>query len=41
LLDHSEKQEKKPTGFANLPYVSIAIISAFLGALAANLLSNF
>ena len=41
LLDHSEKQEKKPTGFANLPYVSIAIISAFLGALAVNLLSNF
>ena len=41
LLDHSEKQEKKATGFAKLPYVSIAIVSALLGALAANLLSNF
>jgi len=41
LLDHSEKQEKKPTGFATSPYVSIAIISAFLGALAVNFLSNF
>ena len=40
LLDHSEKQEKKATGFGKLPYVSIAIVSAFLGALAANLLSN-
>ena len=41
LLNHSKKQEKKATGFAKLPYVSIAIISALLGALAANLLSNF
>ena len=41
LLDHSEKQEKKATGFAKFPYVSTAIVSALLGALAANLLSNF
>jgi ubiquinone biosynthesis protein len=41
LLDHSEKQEKKATVFANFRYVSIAIVSALLGALAANLLTNF
>ena len=40
LLDHSEKQEIKATRFGKLPYVSIAIVSALLGALAANLLSN-
>ena len=41
LLDHSEKQEKKATGFAKVPYVSTAIVASLLGALAANLLSNF
>ena len=40
LLDHSEKQEKKTTRSGKLSYVSIALVSAFLGALAANLLSN-
>ena len=40
LLDHSEKQEKKITRSGKLSYVSIALVSAFLGALAANLLSN-
>ena len=40
LLDHSEKKEKKEKGFAKLTYVSIAIVSAFFGALAANFLSN-
>jgi hypothetical protein len=40
LLDHSEKKEKKPSSFFNLPYVSIAIVSALLGALAANLFSK-
>ena len=40
LLDHSEKKDKKPAGFFNLPYVSIAIVSALLGALAANLFSK-
>jgi ubiquinone biosynthesis protein len=40
LLDHSEKKEKKPASFFNLPYASIAIISALLGALAANLFSK-
>jgi len=40
LLDHSEKREKKVTRFGKLPYISVAIVSAFLGALAANLFSN-
>jgi ubiquinone biosynthesis protein len=40
LLDHSEKQEKKATRSGKLSYFFIAIVSAFLGALAANLLSN-
>jgi ubiquinone biosynthesis protein len=40
LLDHSEKKEKKPSSFFNLPYVSIAIVSALLGALATNLFSK-
>ena len=40
LLDNSEKKEKKPASFFNLPYVSIAIVSALLGALAANLFSK-
>jgi ubiquinone biosynthesis protein len=40
LLDHSEKQEKKVTRSGKLSYFFIAIVSAFLGALATNLLSN-
>ena len=40
LLDHSEKQEKKATRSGKLSYFFIAIVSAFLGALATNLLSN-
>ena len=40
LLNHSKKQEKKVTVFGKALYVPIALVSAFLGALAANLLSN-
>jgi hypothetical protein len=35
-----KKKKKSQLGFFNLPYVSIAIVSALLGALAANLLSK-
>ena len=41
LINHSKKQEKKATGLTKLSYLSVAIVSAFLGALAANLLFNF
>jgi hypothetical protein len=41
LINHSKKEEKKATGLTKLSYLSVAIVSAFLGALAANLLFNF
>jgi ubiquinone biosynthesis protein len=41
LINHSKKQEKQAAGLTKLSYLSVAIVSAFLGALAANLLFNF